>query len=54
MLGKRDRQQLGPAGTAQDQGAGTTGEDTLAGRHYRVEGTGREEDKLLLTPFFFR
>ena len=54
MLGRRDRQQLGPAGTAQDLGARTTGEDTLVDRHHRVEGTGPEEDKLLLTPFFFR
>ena len=52
MLGRRDRQQLGPASTAQDLGARTTGEDTLVDRHHRVEGTGPEEDKLLLTPFF--
>ena len=52
MLGKLDRQQLGPAGTAQDQEAGMTGTDTVGDTLHPVEGIGRTEDKPLLTPLF--
>ena len=41
MLGKLDRQQLGLAGTAQDQEAGMTGEDMLEDTRHQVEGIGR-------------
>ena len=52
MLGKPDRQQLGPAGTAQDQEAGKAGAHTVGDTLHQVKGIGWEEDKPLLTPLF--